>query len=392
MRARHVLLGAAPVACALLALAPGAHAGEVPGYGALAAGHVSRLPTAKIPASIAAREKVPGFFPVRQKFSSDVPVSARHITIATEQKQADAIREGSGSGNELEVGACMSEQQQSGHSEDDDVDVEAHEWTMGQMREVNLWPKSKDNEQGGVSAVHSEKVVETNGQVSLESVDAWVDPVTLGARLIGRASLPLTPVGSAVGGVKVYAARDERGPGARFVQFVVVRPATASSARSGTMMAIRQDGANAYGNGCGHLRITLVVGATNHDSALVIAPVEIASTVVAAPPPEAPMAALDDDEHGADDRDDLAEKKAKPGMKKRRFPRPKPSSPSANAAADEGAMNPMVERESRNRDMQIHLSVSQSAREKEPLLAVSFGWAGRESVIRTTEPAAPAKE
>ncbi len=389
MRARHILLGAAPVACALLAFAPGAHAGEVPRYGALAAGHVSTLPTAKTPASIAAREKVPGFFPVRQKFSSDVPVSARHITIATEQKQADAIREGSGSGNELEVGACMSEQQQSGHSEDDDVDVEAHEWTMDQMREVNLWPKSKNNEQGGVSAVHSEKLVETNGQVSLESVDAWVDPVTLGARLIGRASLPLTLVGSAVGGVKVYAARDERGPGARFVQFVVVRPATASSARSGTMMAIRQDGANAHGNGCGHLRITLVVGATNYDSALVIAPVEIASTVVAAPPPEA---ALGDDEHGADDRDVFAEKKAKPGMKKRRFLRSMPSSPSANAAADEGAMNPMVERESRNRDMQIHLSVSQSAREKEPLLAVSFGWAGRESVIRSTEPAAPAKE
>lgn len=389
MRARHILLGAAPVACALLAFAPGAHAGEVPRYGALAAGHVSTLPTAKTPASIAAREKVPGFFPVRQKFSSDVPVSARHITIATEQKQADAIREGSGSGNELEVGACMSEQQQSGHSEDDDVDVEAHEWTMDQMREVNLWPKSKNNEQGGVSAVHSEKLVETNGQVSLESVDAWVDPVTLGARLIGRASLPLTLVGSAVGGVKVYAARDERGPGARFVQFVVVRPATASSARSGTMMAIRQDGANAHGNGCGHLRITLVVGATNYDSALVIAPVEIASTVAAAPPPEA---ALGDDEHGADDRDVFAEKKAKPGMKKRRFLRSMPSSPSANAAADEGAMNPMVERESRNRDMQIHLSVSQSAREKEPLLAVSFGWAGRESVIRSTEPAAPAKE
>jgi len=49
MRARHILLGAAPVACALLAFAPGAHAGEVPRYGALAAGHVSTLPTAKTP-------------------------------------------------------------------------------------------------------------------------------------------------------------------------------------------------------------------------------------------------------------------------------------------------------------------------------------------------------
>lgn len=381
MRARQVLL-AAPVACALLAFAPAAKAGEIPKYSALASGHVSTVPTTKTPASIGAREKAPGFFPVRQKFTSDVPGSARHITIVTDQKHADAVREGSGSDNESEAGACMSELQQSGRGDDDDDDVEAHEWTMGQMREVNLWPKSKDNDRGGVSAVHSEKIVEIEGHVSLESVDAWVDPVTLGARLIGRASLPLTLVGSAVGGVKVYAARDERAAGTRFVQFVVVRPSSQSTARSGTMMAIRQDGANAHGSGCGHLRIPLVVGSTNDDSALVIAPVEISSMVVPAPPPDAaPKAALDDD-------DDTAAKKAKPGMKKRRFAGRVPSSPPANGAADEGtSMNLLVERESRTRDMQIHLSVSQTAREKEPLLAVSFGWAGRESVTRATEPA-----
>jgi len=386
MRARQVLLAAAPVACALLAFAPAAQAGELPKYSALASGHVSTVPTTKTPASIGAREKVPGLFPVRQKFTSEVPASARHITIVTDQKHADAVREGSGSDNDAEVGACMSEQQQSGRGGGggDDDDVEAHEWTMGQMREVNLWPKSKDNEQGGVSAVHSEKIVETEGQVSLESLDAWVDPVTLGARLIGRASLPLTLVGSAVGGVKVYAARDERALSTRFVQFVVVRPATASTARTGTMMAIRQDGANAHGNGCGHLRMTLVVGSTNDDSALVIAPVEISSTVVPTPPPDAaPKAALDDD--------DTSAKKAKPGMKKkRRLPPRSVPSPAGATTEDEGTtMTLLVERESRTRDMQIHLSVSQTAREKEPLLAVSFGWAGRESVTRTTEPALP---
>jgi hypothetical protein len=248
---------------------------------------------------------------------------------------------------------------------------------------VNLWPRSKDNEQGGVSAVHTEKIVETNGQVSLESVDAWVDPVTLGARLIGRASLPLTLVGSAAFGLKVYAARDERGPGGRFVQFVVVRPSTPSTARSGTMVGMRQDGSNAHGNGCGHLRMALVVGATNDDSAVVIAPVELSSTVVPAPLPDpAPKASLGDD----DADDETSARKAKPRGKKRRLP-PHPGSSSAAGAVELDGINLTVERESRTRDMEIHLSVSQTAREKEPLLAVSFGWAGRESVIRTNEPA-----
>ena len=390
MRAPRVLLGAVSVTSALLAAAP-AQGGELPKYGALASGHVSAMPTAKTPASIAAREKVPGFFPVRQKFGSDVPASARHVTIVSDAAAAASVREGNGSGNDAELGACLTEGQQSNHNGDDD-DVEAHEWAMGLQREVNLWPKSKDNEQGGVGAVHSEKLVEANGQVTLESVDAWVDPVTLGARLIARASLPLTQVGAAVGGVKVYAARDERGPNARFVQFVVVRPGTPNMARTGSMMAIRQDGANAHGNGCGHLRMTLVVGSTNDDSALVIAPVEIASTLLPAPAaPSDTTSQLGGDDEGDDGR---ADKKAKPGMKKRRRG---PSPPtSLTLSPDAPSVVPaMVERESRTRDMQIHLSVSQTAREKEPLLAVSFGWAGRESVRRETEaapttPSAPA--
>ena len=378
MRAsRRAVLAAVPFAVALLGVAPAARAGEVPKYGALPAGHLSTIPTAKAPASIGAREKVPGFFPVRQKFGPETPVASRHISVVSEQAQADAIRLGtSGGDDDHDVSTCFSEADQANRGAEDD-DVEAHEWSMGQLREVNLWPRSKDNDRGGVAAVHTERVVETNGQLSLESVDAWVDPVTLGARLIGRASLPLVQVGTALGGVKVYAGRDERSASARFVQFVVVRPSTAAVARAGTMMAMRQDGSSAHGNGCGHLRMPLVVGGTTEDSAVVIAPIEIAATVTpplrAEPPPEkAEKGSLGEEEDSAPSR------KAKPRGKRRR---PAPS-PAPSAAVE----RPLVERESRTRDIQIHLSVSQTAHDKEPLLAVSFGWAGRESVQRTTVP------
>lgn len=52
-----------------------------------------------------------------------------------------------------------------------------------------------------------------------------------------------------------------------------------------------------------------------------------------------------------------------------------------------------VEREARTRTMQIHLGVSQSSRDKEPLVAVSFGWASREQVERVVdEPVSRAAE
>lgn len=379
MRAPQILLGAVSVTSALLAVAP-AQGGELPRYSALPSGHVSMMPTGKTPTTIGAREKVAGFFPVRQKFGSDVPAASRPVTVVTDAEAAASIREGSGSGNDAELGACLTEGQQSNHSGEDD-DVEAHQWAMGLQREVNLWPKSKDNEQGGVGAVHSEKLVENGGQVTLESIDAWIDPVTLGARIIQRASLPLMQVGSAVGGVKVYAARDERGPNARFVQFVIVRPGTPNAARAGSMMAIRQDGSNAHGNGCGHLRMTLVVGSINDASALVIAPVEISSTLLPAPTAPGDKTSLRDGED--DDDESGGGQKAKPGMKKRRRG---PSLPTPMPTAEADAPVPLaVEREVRTRDMQIHLSVSQTVREKEPLLAVSFGWAGRESVRREIE-------
>jgi len=365
-------LAALTVALAGLTVAPSARANEVPKYGALPAGRLSSIPTSKTPTFIAAREKVPGFFVAMPKFGPETPARARHVAIVGDPKQAESIRKGEGSGDdERELGTCFSESQMSMRGLDED-DPEAHEWAAGQLREVNLWPKSKDNETAGVAAVHSERLVEVGGTMTLESVDAWVDPSTQGARLIARATLPLVQVGTAIGGVKVYAGRDERDGAARFVQFVVVRPSTPATARAGTMMAMRQDGTNAHGNGCGHLRMPLAVDAKSGDSAVVVAPVELASLDAS------PQAKAEAEAAEAPKPEEAAPtaKKAKPRFRgKRRVPPPAPVPPN------------MVERETRTRDVQIHLSVSQATRDREPLVAVSFGWASRESVQRTVEEA-----
>lgn len=369
--ARLVLLTG--VAFAVLAAASPASAGDVPKYSELPSGHLSTFPTAKPPASIPASEHVDGFFVAMPKFSPETPARARHVSVVASAKSAESIRKGdSGETDEREGATCFSDSPMNGrHDPDDEPDPESSEWSPGLRTEVNLWPKSEHNDSTGIGAVHRERLVVENGTVTLESVDAWVDPVTQGARLIGRASLPMVLVGTAVGGVKVYAARDERAGGVRFAQLVVVRPAWESRTRGGAMQGLRQDGTGAHAGGCGHLRIPLAVVANEGESAIVLAPVELPSPSAGAPA-----------KAKANDGPPLS---VKLQMLKRRRPNGKPKT----AAPAPAEQPPMVEREARTRDMQIHLSVSQSSRDQDPLLAVSFGWAGREQVQRVLESAPP---
>jgi hypothetical protein len=367
-RIHRSALAALPIAFAALSIAPPAGANDVPKYSDIPTGRVTITPKAKAPGFIGGRERVPGFFVAMPKFGPEIPASGRHVSVVGDQKSADSIRKGDGSGDDdRELSTCFSESQ---GSSSDDEDPEAREWSSGQMREVNLWPRSKENETAGVGAVHSERVVQANGRTTLESVDAWVDPVTQGARVIARASLPLVQVGSAIGGVKVYAGRDERDGATRFMQFVVVRPSTSAVGRAGAMMAMRQDGLTAHGSGCGHLRVALLIDPKNGDSSVVVVPVEIASVDPTA------KARADADAKAAP-----AEPAPSVGIKGKRFrmkrrPPPPPPTPTPTTS---------VEREVRTRDVQLHLSVSQTSRDKEPLVAVSFGWAGRETLQRVMD-------
>lgn len=369
-------LAALPVVIATLTLAPVARANDAPRYGDLPTGHLTLMPATKIPAFIAGREKVPGVFVAMPKYGADTPPAGRHVSVVGEQKEADSIRQGNGFGNDdRESGACFTEVESSVRALQGD-DSDALEWSTNQQRGVSLWPRSKDNESAGVGAVHSEKLVDGSGQVTLESVDFWVDPLTLGARLISRSSMPLVKVGTALGGLTIYAGRDEREGKARFVQFVVVRRAPPGPMHVGTISATRLDGSSPRGNGCGHVRIPLAIEAKNGDSAIVIAPIEIASVDVTARPAAAPdvKAELADPPSG----DEPASRKAKPRLKKRRVT-PAPTTVPPN----------MVEHEIRTRDVQINLSVSQTTRDKEPLLGISFGWASREAVQRIVEEPTP---
>ncbi|MBS2011855.1 MAG: hypothetical protein JST00_03115 [Deltaproteobacteria bacterium] len=390
---RHLLFALSAVG--VVAMTHDAKA-EVPSYDALPSGALTTLPTAEPPASIAASEKAPGIFVVSQKHSRETPAESRYITVIGDAKGAERVATGEGfDPDEDGIAACLTQSHRNfspkgmkahaSDDEDENGDPDAKEWQTSQMWQVNLWPKGRNNPSGGVTAVHSERVVTANGKTSLESVDAWVDPQTRGARLIARASLPLTLVGSAVGGVKVYAARDDR-PNRKLVEFVVVKPRGSGPNRGNAMMGIRQDGQNMHGSGCGHVRMPLVVSATG-DAGVVMAPTELPSRSSDASE-SAPS------EANAKEPEEAAKPPiAKPvSVGKRLGPKALVKRLRKPQVDPESAFQPPVEREIRTRDMQIHLSVSQTSRDPRPILAVSFGWAGRESLQRTFERPRPSHD
>jgi hypothetical protein len=131
-------------------------------------------------------------------------------------------------------------------------------WSSSGTSQTTLQWRASDP-RTAVHAMHSEVfVAESDGRASLRIVDAWVDPRTRGARLIGRSTLPLSRIYTGPNGLELYAARDGSA-----VQVVVraagradgsVVSALERSARNLTM--ILPDG-NVAGTDCGHVRIAL---------------------------------------------------------------------------------------------------------------------------------------
>jgi hypothetical protein len=288
-----------------------------------------------------------------------------------------------------------------GHDDDDDARP-TPEWDQSFQWEATLWPQQKENPMSGVAAIHSERVVESNGNVTLESVDAWVDPATKGAKLIGKASLPLKLVGTAVGGVKVYAGRDERSD-KKLVQFVVVRAQTKVTRMAHGLVAIHQDGNSSHVSGCGHMRVGLPVEQKSGTTSVVLAPVELPQlesgdksekkeekSEKKEEKSEKKEEKSDAKKQAANERNDnekasfvpvppATAKLKRPPSKKPRFTPPSHRPPEPTEAKEP------KEREVRLRDMSIQLSVSQTSKDKEPVVAVSFGWASREQVQRVFE-------
>lgn len=72
---------------------------------------------------------------------------------------------------------------------------------------------------GGVTAVHREELVASGAHATLLVTDAWVDPQTLGVRVLGSHKLALSKVAEGPGHIRVYSFRD-----GHTVEFVVTTP------------------------------------------------------------------------------------------------------------------------------------------------------------------------
>ncbi|MBX3218852.1 MAG: hypothetical protein KF850_42995, partial [Labilithrix sp.] len=203
----------------LLAIAGDTRGGGAPTFSELPVGRLS-VPSQRTPGAVSARESVPGIFVVFPRYGYGS--GRRYVSISADARIAAAQRGGDGwdSSRSMPTG-CVSQLHRSRFSLGDGGDGE---WDENLATEVQAYAKTSDNPSSGVMAVHSERIVEQGGSITLESVDAWVDPATRGARLISKASLPLELLREPAFGMKVYAGRDERPDGKRFVQFVVIRP------------------------------------------------------------------------------------------------------------------------------------------------------------------------
>jgi hypothetical protein len=196
---------------------------------------------------------------------------------------------------------------------------------------------------GRVMPVHAERLVESGAGATLESTDAWIDANTGGVRLIARASLPLKIVRSLPGGAKVFAGRDERTDGKRFVQFVVKRSGEDGGLVGNPMTATLADGTNTILQACGFARASVPVADGGGTATFQLA-VRLPALGPGEKLPPSPFGALP------------------PGS---------------------------TSKEVRARTMRVHVAVSQSSRDKEPLVSIAPGWVSREQMQRVTADGRP---
>jgi hypothetical protein len=336
-------------AVVIVAFASPAAAGEPsapppPVFSKLPIGTLTAPPSKGAPRSIAARETAPGFYVAASQFSGKIPAMHRFVTVLGDRAQAEALKPGARGpkpfprGQTAESnGVCLAETPMDLRMMQmsmEDLNPRATEWHEFQ-EQVQAYPRNKENPRSGVVAVHSERFVEHDGSASIESVDAWVDPDTRGVRLIGKATLPLVPVATIGFGLRVFAGRDERPTGKKLVQFVLIPPKSAARAMRQTPVWATQGDGDVVHGGCGHLRVGLPVEELDGEHAVFRAEVQLPN----------------------------AEKSAASAPKaKEESPRP-----------DEIRVRPLA----------VQVSISKTTRDKEPVVSVSYGWAGRERFERT---------
>lgn len=355
MKAKLLLLSVVAVACLVSEDRASAETLRVAG---LPTGTVTQFPAAKAPDRIPASSKVPGFHPARPPMEGAMKgMNRQFIMVFTNETAARELSSGRGfSGFGDPTDECFSDR-----AVDVDIDQEggAAEWSPSLQPMIQLAPHFESAEQrramgrnapSDVTPVHRERFIVENGEAKLEMVDAWVDPVTTGVRLIGRSALPLKKVGEAPGDLTIYAAQERT-----HVQLVVRRhgkdddkPIDPSDftnaraiARSRQMpLMVHTPSGTAEGSQCGFVRVTL------HAEKGVGEMARVESAVVNVFPAEE---------------------------------QPKKKESVLGALIGNGnAAQDLTMPEVRVRPLSINLSSTWLTHDAEPVLSITMGWAGRD--------------
>jgi hypothetical protein len=334
-------------------------------FASLPTGTVTQHPVGEGPKQVAATEKVPGFFvakpPAEQMQNGRMP----YVMIFAKEKDAKeftAGKGGFGGSSDEQNDVCFSER-----AVDVDIDEPGGpaEWSPSLEPGVHLSPHfapmpprvkgakpvrmSDMPRKFDVTAVHQEKFVDLGaGKAQLEMVDAWVDPTTRGVRTIGKGTLALTKVGDAPGGLAIYAARERT-----HVQIVVRRvregnkdgpPQSIAEMRMAQMrrmpLVIEASSGAHDASSCGFARVTL------HAEQGVGEMAKLETHVVSMSPAE-----------------EQPEKK---------------ESPLQALLGGGDAQQDLTQPEFHMRPMTINVSTTWTSRDKEPVVSLTLGWAGRD--------------
>jgi hypothetical protein len=214
------ILSSLVVVVALVPSLSFADAQPSPSFASLPSGTVAHPPKDKAPARIPKTETVGGFY------VADPPKTmlrdgkiTQVIIFGSESEAKDFTAGRGGFGRSSHDDTCFSRRAER--------PGDAPEWSfdMEPMTRINApWkppppppkgqkPKPMQASLGEmeVTAVHQERFVSDGAtKAHIDTVDAWVDPVTHGVRLIGRSTMPLERVATAPNGLTLYGAKADK--------------------------------------------------------------------------------------------------------------------------------------------------------------------------------------
>ena len=197
---------------------------------------------------------------------------------------------------------------------------------------------SKGRHGDEVHAIHAERFVEgSGGHASLEITDAWFDPRSRGARVLGRSTLPLSRIFIGPNGLEVYAARDGEAMQVVFrtSDHPAEDPALADALRTRQRsMSVSLPDRSAGGSDCGHLRAVLRAPAGGGQMATL-------QSIAFLPPVDGNFGEI-------------------------------------REGAEKDERGETMFRAMRQRNYQISVSATTSSADSNPVVSIALGWLGRE--------------